>query len=46
MYFVIFITGILALLWFTFGVSLEANYKSKKTKYIVSIASNILKSWN
>ena len=46
MYFVIFITGILALLWFTFGVSLEANYKSKKTKDIVSIASYILKGWN
>lgn len=46
MYFVIFITGILALLWFTFGVSLELNYKSKKTKDIVSIASYILKGWN
>lgn len=34
------------LLWFTFGVSLEANYKSMKTKDIVSIASYILKSWN
>ena len=46
MYFVIFITGILALLWFTFGSSLEFNYKSKKTKDIVSIASLILKDWN
>ncbi|MGN1137302.1 MAG: sensor histidine kinase [Oscillospiraceae bacterium] len=46
MYFVIFITGILALLWFTFGFSLETNYKSMKTKDIVSIASYILKGWN
>lgn len=46
LYFVIFITGILALLWFTFGVSLESNYKSKKTKDIVSIASYILRGWN
>lgn len=46
LYFVIFISGILVLLWFTFGVSLEANYKSMKTKDIVSIASYILKSWN
>lgn len=33
-------------MWFTFGVSLESNYKSKKTKDIVSIASYILRGWN
>ncbi|MBQ2824350.1 MAG: HAMP domain-containing histidine kinase [Oscillospiraceae bacterium] len=32
-------------MWFTFVVSLETNYKSLKTKDIVSIASYILEGW-
>lgn len=46
MYFVIFISSILILIWFTFVVSLESNYKSIKTKNIISIASYILNGWN
>ena len=44
-YFVFFILSILVLMWFTFVVSLETNYKSLKTKDIVSIASYILEGW-
>ncbi len=46
MYFVIFISSILILVWFTFVVSLESNYKSSKTRNIISIASYILNGWN
>lgn len=46
MYFVIFISSILILVWFTFVVSLESNYKSMKTREIISIASYIMKGWN
>lgn len=45
-YFAIFITSILILLWFTFGVSLEANYKKLKTSSIFDIASYILVDWS
>lgn len=44
-YFVIFILSILVLMWFTFVVSLETNYKTMKTKDIVDIAGYILEGW-
>ena len=46
MYFVIFISSILVLMWFAFVVSLESNYKSMKTRNILDIASYILTGWN
>ncbi|MGN0586643.1 MAG: sensor histidine kinase [Oscillospiraceae bacterium] len=46
MYFVIFISSILILVWFTFVFSLESNYKNQKTRDIVKIASYILNGWN
>ncbi len=46
MYFVIFISSILILIWFAFVASLESNYKSMKTRDIVSIATYIMNGWN
>jgi len=45
-YFSIFIVSILVLMWFSFGVSLEATYKRMKTNGIFDIASYILKGWS
>lgn len=45
-YFAIFIVSILVLMWFTFGVSLESNYKRLKTRSIFDIASYILVGWS
>ena len=45
-YFAIFIVSILVLMWFTFGVSLEANYKRLKTRSIFDIASYSLVGWS
>ncbi|MCM1328162.1 MAG: HAMP domain-containing histidine kinase [Ruminococcus sp.] len=45
-YFAIFITSILVLMWFTFGVSLESNYKRLKISNIFDIASYILTGWS
>ena len=46
LYFIIFTISVLALIWFTFVASLEANYKNLKTKNIIDIASYILNGWN
>lgn len=46
LYFIIFTISVLVLIWFTFVVSLETNYKNIKTKNIVDIASYILNGWN
>lgn len=45
-YFAIFIVSIIALLWFSFGVSLESTYKRTKTKNIFETASYILTGWS
>lgn len=45
-YFAIFIVSILVLMWFTFGVSLESNYKRLKISNIFDIASYILMGWS
>lgn len=45
-YFAIFISSILILLWFSFGVSLESNYKRMKIQNIFDIASYILTDWS
>ncbi|MDR0947542.1 MAG: HAMP domain-containing histidine kinase [Ruminococcus sp.] len=41
-YFAIFISGILALLWLIFVVSMETNYKTEKTKQFIDTAEFIL----
>lgn len=46
LYFSIFILSILVLMWFTFGASLEANYKRMKISSILDIASYILSGWS
>lgn len=45
LYFAIFIVSIFVLMWFTFGVSLESNYKKMKIRNIFDIASYILVGW-
>lgn len=45
LYFTIFIVSIFVLMWFTFGVSLESNYKRMKIRSIFDIASYILVGW-
>ncbi len=45
-YYVIFISSILVLMWLTFVVSLESNYKNMKTRDIIDIASYILSIGN
>ena len=45
-YFAIFITSILLLIWISFVVSLEATYRTQKTSDITSIASYILTKWS
>lgn len=45
LYFTIFIVSIFVLMWFTFGVSLESNYKRMKIRNIFDIASYILVGW-
>lgn len=45
-YFAIFISSILILLWFSFGVSLESTYKRSKTQNIFDIANYILTDWS
>ena len=45
-YFSIFIISILVLMWFTFNVSLETNYKRMKISNIFDVANSILESWN
>lgn len=44
-YFAIFITSILLLIWISFVVSLEATYRTQKTSDITSIANYILTQW-
>ncbi|MDE7295419.1 MAG: HAMP domain-containing histidine kinase [Oscillospiraceae bacterium] len=44
-YFAIFITSILVLIWVSFIVSLEATYRTKKTSDIASLANYILTEW-
>ena len=46
LYFSIFVVSIFVLLWFTFSVSLEANYKRLKTSNISDIANYILVGWS
>ncbi len=46
LYFAIFISSILFLVWFTFGVSLETNYKRTKIQSIFDIAGYILTGWS
>lgn len=46
LYFSIFIVSILVLMWFTFGASLEANYKRIKISNIFDTASYILSGWS
>jgi len=43
--FTAFTLSILALLWFSFVVSLESNYRSRKTRDIVGIANYIITYW-
>ncbi len=45
-YFAIFISSILFLLWFSFGVSLESSYKRSKIQNIFDIAGYILTGWS
>ncbi len=45
-YFFIFIVSILVLMWFTFSVSLEANYKRMKVSNIFDVANYILTDWS
>ncbi len=45
-YFAIFITSILLLIWISFTVSLEATYRTQKTGDITSIANYILTQWS
>lgn len=45
-YFAIFITSILMLIWISFTVSLEATYRTQKTNDITSIANYILTQWS
>lgn len=45
-YFAIFITSILVLIWVSFVVSLEATYRTQKTGDITSIANYILTQWS
>ncbi|MBQ7981813.1 MAG: hypothetical protein IJ305_09450, partial [Oscillospiraceae bacterium] len=45
LYFAIFISSILFLLWFSFGVSLESSYKRTKIQNIFDIANYILTDW-
>ena len=45
-YFAIFITSILMLIWVSFTVSLEATYRTQKTSDITSIANYILTQWS
>ena len=45
-YFLIFIVSILILMWFTFSVSIESNYKRMKIHNIFDIASYILVDWS
>jgi len=44
-YFAIFITSILVLIWVSFVLSLEATYRFQKTADIVDIANNIYSRW-
>lgn len=44
-YFAIFITSILILIWVSFIVSLEATYRTGKTSNITSLANYILTGW-
>ena len=44
-YFAIFITSILVLIWVSFIVSLEATYRTKKTSDIAALANYILTEW-
>ncbi len=44
-YFFIFSVSILVLMWFTFSVSLEANYKRMKISNIFDVANYILSDW-
>lgn len=46
LYFAIFISSILILLWFSFVVSLESNYKNMKTSNILELANYIVKCLN
>ena len=45
-YFAIFITSILVLIWVSFIVSLEATYRSRKTADITNLANYILTEWS
>lgn len=45
-YFAIFITSILMLIWVSFTVSLETTYRTQKTNDITSIANYILTQWS
>ncbi|MBQ8786107.1 MAG: HAMP domain-containing histidine kinase [Oscillospiraceae bacterium] len=45
-YFAIFISSILFLLWFSFGISLESTYKRTKIQNIFDIAGYILTGWS
>lgn len=45
-YFAIFITSILLLIWISFVVSLEATYRTQKTNDIKTIANYILTQWS
>ena len=45
-YFLIFIISILVLMWFTFSVSLETNYKRMKISNIFDVANYILVDWS
>ncbi len=45
-YFAIFITSIMLLIWISFVFSLEATYRTQKTNDITSIAGYILTQWS
>ncbi len=45
-YFAIFITGIIVLIWLSFVISLEATYRTRKTDDIANIAKYILTKWS
>lgn len=45
-YFAIFITSILVLIWISFVLSLETTYRTQKTNDIISIAKFILTEWS
>lgn len=45
-YFAIFITSIMVLIWISFIMSLEATYRTQKTSNITTIANYILTRWS